>query len=76
MVSTEPLPDMYKCNAAVESKLCMKPVLLIAVPNQSDLISVDRCLKSIAITPGAISDTTAKMKSALTQNRIKTSHHS
>ena len=72
IVSIEPLPTMYRCNAAVQSKLCMKPGLLIAVPNQSDLISVDRCLMSTAMIPGAISETTAKHKSALIQPELTT----
>jgi hypothetical protein len=42
----------------------MNPTLPMAVPNHSDLINVDRCLKSTAITLGAISDATANMGSA------------
>lgn len=49
---------MYRCNAAVHSKLCMNPVLLSAVPNQSRSIRLDFRRMSTAIVLGAISVTT------------------
>lgn len=51
----EPRPDQYRCRATVQSRLCINPGFLTAVPNQCDLMRSDLCRMSTAIVPGAIS---------------------